>query len=70
MKGVLGRRIKEIRESKGLKAKYVAAKVGISHNYLSSIENGKRKPARDTLQAIAQVIGVTRAELINKQSKA
>lgn len=59
---MLGKRIKQVRESRGLKAKFVAGKVGISHNYLSQIENDKRKPAIETLQAIAEAIGVDTAE--------
>lgn len=59
---MLGKRIKQAREGKGLKAKFVASKVGISHNYLSQIENDKRIPAVETLQAIADAIGVDTAE--------
>lgn len=41
----LGRRIKEIRDGRGIKANYVAEKAGISLWYLSMIENGKRTPS-------------------------
>lgn len=34
-------KIKEIRRSKGITQKKLAAKVGISQNFLSEIENGK-----------------------------
>lgn len=54
----VGRRIKEIRDNAGLKAKFVAKKAGISLWYLSMIENGKRKPSLDKLEAIADVLGV------------
>lgn len=57
-----GRRIKQARENRGLKASFVAKKAGISPWYLSMIENGKRSPALETLQAIAEAVGVDEAE--------
>jgi len=53
-----GRLVKKAREDRGLKALYVAKKAKISPWYLSMIENGKRNPALETLQALADAIGI------------
>ncbi|MCL6559887.1 MAG: helix-turn-helix transcriptional regulator [Firmicutes bacterium] len=53
-----GRLIKKAREDRGLKASYIAKKANISPWYLSMIENGKRNPSLETLQAIASAVGV------------
>jgi len=53
-----GKLIKKAREDRGLKASYVARKAKISPWYLSMIENGKRNPSLETLQAIAGAVGV------------
>lgn len=58
MAGHVGGRIREIRKSSGLMAKYVAQKAGISRWYLSMIENGKRVPSVEKLEAIADALGV------------
>lgn len=53
-----GKLVKKAREERGLKASYIAKKANISPGYLSMIENGKRNPALETLQAIAGAIGI------------
>lgn len=57
-----GRLVKKAREDRGLKANYVAKKAKISPWYLSMIENGKRYPALETLQAIANAVGIEETE--------
>jgi putative transcriptional regulator len=49
-------RIKEIRESKGLKQKFVAQKAGISQQQLSDYETGKAYPRIDKAYRIAAVL--------------
>lgn len=46
------------REHRGLKAKDLAAKAGISAAYLSEIEHGKKEPTVKSLRAIADALGV------------
>jgi len=53
-----GSLVKKARQDRGLKAYYVARKAKISSWYLSMIENNKRSPTLETLQAIAGAIGI------------
>lgn len=57
--------VKKARESRGLKAYYVAKKAKISPWYLSMIENGKRNPALETLHSIADAVGIDVSEFFS-----
>lgn len=60
----IGKRI--VRRRKSLKISQIdlAEKIGISNNYLSSIEHGKEKPSLDILVKICNAISVTPDYLI------
>ena len=60
----IGKRI--VRRRKRLKISQIdlAEKIGISNNYLSSIEHGKEKPSLDILVKICNAISVTPDYLI------
>lgn len=60
-----GNKIRQIRNSKNETMKSIAEKVGISIAYLSDIEKGNRNGSRDTIQKIADALGVTAEELTN-----
>lgn len=64
-----GSQIRQARNERGLKANYVGRKAKISIWHLSMIENDKRKPSIDTLQAIANAIGVDVTEFFLPQPK-
>lgn len=49
----LGKTIKLLRISSGLKQKELAPKLGITPNYLSLVENDKREPSMSFLRALA-----------------
>lgn len=55
----LGKRLREIRQEKGLTIREVSARSGISVNALSMIENGKTSPSVHTLHGIAKVLETT-----------
>ena len=52
-------RIKELRKEKGLTQKKLAELAGISQPYLNDLENGNRMGKPETLQRIADPLGVT-----------
>ncbi|NUM45365.1 MAG: helix-turn-helix transcriptional regulator [Anaerolineales bacterium] len=61
-------RLEALFEEKGLKAAYVARKVGISKVYLSRLRNGKAtNPGFTVIQALAEVFGVSAAYFFGEQ---
>jgi transcriptional regulator with XRE-family HTH domain len=54
----LGPAIKLIRTASGMKQKEIAAKLDVTANYLSLLENGKREPSISFLKRLANVLGV------------
>ena len=63
-------RIQEIRKSKGIKQKELAAKLGIAANTLSQYETGNREPDLETIKRIALVLEVTVDELLDAKTTA
>jgi transcriptional regulator with XRE-family HTH domain len=61
--------IRTIRIRAGLKQKEVASGAGISANYLSLIENGRKTPSLPVLQAIGDQLGVPAAMLMLHSSR-
>jgi transcriptional regulator with XRE-family HTH domain len=66
-----GDRLRWCREKKGLTQKFVAEKIGVKNNTLSSYEAGKRQPDYETLKSIADLYEVTIDYLLtgNEHSK-
>ncbi len=64
-KELFGARIKSIRGSKGWTQEYMAEKVDISTNYLSSIERGKENPTFDMLVKLSAALEVEMWELFD-----
>ena len=54
----IGTILKNIRRSKRIKQKDLAAKLGISNAYLSSIENNKREPSMDLAKMLSNELGI------------
>lgn len=69
IKGLIGKRIQKIRKIKELSQEEIAEKVGISPNYISSIERGKANPTLDLLIAIAGVMKVTIVEFFEVEDE-
>ena len=55
----IGERIRQRRDELEWTQDQLAQKAGISKSFLSDLENGKRSVGADTLQAIAQVLGLS-----------
>ena len=59
-----GKKLREIREKKGLSLREAARKASISPTLLSLIETGKRKPTSAVLVKLASVLSVPQDELL------
>jgi transcriptional regulator with XRE-family HTH domain len=57
-KRAIGKRIKIVRQQKGLTQDEFAEQVGLSSKYISGIERGVENPTMDTLLRLAKVLGV------------
>src|SRR2546423_9418311 len=55
----LGDRIRDVRMSRGLSLRALAAEVGVSASMISQIENGKSQPSVSTLYAITSALGMS-----------
>jgi len=62
-KELLGARIKELRKAKRLSQDQLSEKINIDPKHLSRIEVGKSYPSLDTLEKIAQALGVEMKDL-------
>jgi XRE family transcriptional regulator, regulator of sulfur utilization len=62
---LLGRRVRRIRQDKGLTLKQIEAKVGVSATHISEIERGKTSPTIQALERIATALEVLPSHLID-----
>jgi transcriptional regulator with XRE-family HTH domain len=62
----LGARLRRLRRAAGHKQATLAARSGLSRSVIASIEIGRRgkRPNVSTLQALADVLGLTPAQLV------
>lgn len=58
LKEMIGSRIQEIRNKKGITQDQLSEKVGISSKYLSSIERGKENPTLNTILKLSRSLDV------------
>jgi len=61
----LGRRVRRIRQERGLTLKQIEAKVGVSATHISEIERGNTSPTIGALDRIAGALGVLPSYLID-----
>jgi len=62
--GALGRRVKKLRKELGIKQTELADSLGISYQYMSMIETGKRQLSLSLLVDLANKLGATTDELL------
>lgn len=60
----IGKRLRALRQRAGFTLADVASRAGISVSYLSDMERERTIPALDTLEAIAEVYGLTVGEAL------
>lgn len=58
MRNTVGKKIREIRKSKGITTNYLSEKVGVHPSTLSKWETGQRGIGADVLPIIAHALGV------------
>ncbi|MDE1896357.1 MAG: helix-turn-helix transcriptional regulator [Rhodospirillales bacterium] len=64
MRQLVGRNFARLRKARGLTQEEVEARSGVSQQYLSSLERGRRNPTVITLYELARVLEVTVADLL------
>lgn len=62
---MLGLRLKELREAKGLLQREVAAKLEVDTAYISKVENDEKRLSKVHISILSKLLGVTERELIN-----
>ena len=60
------KKIKEYREKKGFTAKQLASMIGVSPPSITYFEQGLRNPTLDTLERIADALGVEPTSLLSR----
>lgn len=63
MKINISERLKKIRVSKEISIYRISKETGISPNYISDLENGRRNPSLVTLERLIVPLGITLSEL-------
>ena len=63
-----GVKIRELRRAAGLTQKELAEAAGLSTNFIGYVERGVRKPSLDTLERIAQALGVALNDLFESSN--
>lgn len=61
-----GRRIRELRLSRGLSQEELAFKAKVHRTYLGGIERGERNPSLKNIAEIAKALGVSLGQLFEK----
>ncbi|NMG56027.1 helix-turn-helix domain-containing protein [Aromatoleum aromaticum] len=62
--------IRTLRKAQGLSQEALAERAGLHRNFVSLIERGKNQPTVDTLFRLAEALGVTAVELVERISTA
>ena len=60
-----GKRVRELRQAKGLSQEELAHRAGVHRTYLGGIERGERNPALRNIAALAEALGLTLEELFS-----
>ena len=64
MRKLVGRNFARLRREKGLTQEEVSTLSGLSQQYLSGLERGRRNPTVITLYELAQALGVSHVALV------
>lgn len=64
MRKLVGRNGSRIRKEQGLTQEQLAARSGLSQQYISGLEQGRRNPTIVTLYELAMALGVGHVDLV------
>lgn len=70
IKRIFGKRLKQLRQLQELTQQELAERAEMSISFLSSIERGLKSPTIETLEKLADALGVTLSELLSFDSGA
>ena len=62
---MLGIKLKELREAKGLLQREIAAKLEVDTAYISKVENDEKRLSKAHIAILSKLLGVSERELIN-----
>lgn len=60
-----GKRLRQLRQAKGLAQDRLAVQAGLSASYVGFLERGERNPTLKTIGKLAKVLGVEPKELLD-----
>ena len=66
MRKLVGRNALRLRKEAGLTQEQLAERSGLSQQYLSGLESGRRNPTVVTLYELATALGVSHVELVRE----
>jgi transcriptional regulator with XRE-family HTH domain len=61
---MLGEKLKELRESKGLLQRQIAAELEVDTAYISKIESNEKPVSRNHLKKLSTLLGISNDELL------
>lgn len=61
----LGKRLKSLREQKGMSLRELAKAAHVSHSFIADIESGRSRPSLETLEFLARALGVPPSDLVD-----
>lgn len=64
----LARRLRTLRERRGLTQEELAQRAALSVSFLSLLERGERSPSYDTLVHVARALGLPLSELVREEA--
>jgi transcriptional regulator with XRE-family HTH domain len=64
LRPALGRKVRELRDARGLSQEQLAERASMHWTYISGIERGRRNPGLNALAQLAGALGVTLVDLL------
>jgi Predicted transcriptional regulators len=64
MRKLVGRNVREVRQTRGMTQEQLAERSGFSQQYISDLERGRRNPTIVSLYELAQALKSTPIELL------